>query len=84
MPSKFETKDMIFKISISLVKSPAIDKCPSPINNERVTFNRSTLRPVMITEAPILEQAIAIACPIPADAPVTNNCLPSSENGLKV
>lgn len=39
---------------------------------------------MMTTVAPILEHSIAVARPMPDDAPVTRIILPSSENGLYI
>jgi FlaA1/EpsC-like NDP-sugar epimerase len=41
-----------------------------------------SFRPVIMTDAPILEHSIAIALPIPDEAPVTNMVLFSREKGL--
>ena len=50
--------------------------------NEAVSLSLFTLRPLMITFAPILEQVMAMPLPIPEEAPVTNIVLPLRVKGL--
>ena len=66
----------------SSVRSAVIAKCPSPSSNSNVTFNRPSFLPVIMTFAPILEHSMAVAFPIPEEAPVINTALPTSEKGL--
>lgn len=49
-----------------------------------VSISCCSFRPVMTTVAPILEHSIAVARPMPDDAPVTSIVFPSREKGLYI
>ena len=69
----------------SVDKSATICICTlflKPSNFAKVSFKRSSSRPVIINDAPILAHSMAVALPIPEDAPVIRMTLPSKEKGL--
>ena len=82
IPFKTGTRSTKNRIPSSSPKPAAITTCPSPSSELKVCCNRASSRPVIITLAPNFEHSMAVAFPIPEDAPVTNIVFPSNEYGL--
>ena len=82
IPSSFGSS-LTNKANVSAsVKSPDLIMTLSGSINDSVSLSLVTLRPLIITVAPILEHVTAMPRPIPDEAPVTRTNLPSNEKGL--
>jgi len=66
------------------VKSNFICSCPAPSNKLKTSFKRCSSLPTNISLAPNLAHSIAVAFPIPEEAPVIKMVLPTKEKGLYI